>query len=113
MVKLGNTVWQNSSSGLWKRGSLEGFAVERHLPVGKDVYFGKTPERGKGPWCTLQELDQVTAQKVAEEAIKGDELARSIYETSAIYLGKGLSIVIDLLNPEVIVVGGFIPVTGK
>lgn len=60
----------------------------------------------KVEWCTLQELDQLTARKVAEEAAKGDKLAQSIYETSAIYLGKGLSMVIDILNPEVIVIGG-------
>lgn len=42
----------------------------------------------KVEWCTLQELDQLTARKVAEEAAKGDKLAQSIYETSAIYLGK-------------------------
>lgn len=93
--------------GYGKRGSLEGFASGRGIAQLAKMFISEKLQKGeKVPWCTLQELDQVTAQKVAEEAIKGDELARSIYETSAIYLGKGLSIVIDLLNPEVIVVGG-------
>lgn len=93
--------------GYGKRGSLEGFASGGGIAQLAKMFISEKLQKGeKVPWCTLQELDQVTAQKVAEEAIKGDELARSIYETSAIYLGKGLSIVIDLLNPEVIVVGG-------
>lgn len=93
--------------GYGKRGSLEGFASGGGIAQLAKMFISEKLQKGeKVPWCTLQELDQVTAQKVAEEAIKGDELARSIYETSAVYLGKGLSIVIDLLNPEVIVVGG-------
>lgn len=93
--------------GYGKRGSLEGFASGGGIAQLAKMFISERFQKGeKVPWCTLQELDQVTAQKVAEEAIKGDELARSIYETSAIYLGKGLSIIIDLLNPEVIVVGG-------
>jgi len=93
--------------GYGKRGSLEGFASGGGIAQLSKMFISEKLQKGeKVPWCTLQELDQVTAQKVAEEAIKGDELARSIYETSAVYLGKGLSIVIDLLNPEVIVVGG-------
>ncbi|MCS2893738.1 ROK family protein [Parabacteroides faecis] len=93
--------------GYGKRGSLEGFASGGGIAQLAKMFISEKLQKGeKIPWCTLQELDQVTAQKVAEEAIKGDELARSIYETSAVYLGKGLSIVIDLLNPEVIVVGG-------
>lgn len=93
--------------GYGKRGSLEGFASGGGIAQLAKMFISEKLQKGeKVPWCTIQELDQVTAQKVAEEAIKGDELARSIYETSAIYLGKGLSIVIDLLNPEVIVVGG-------
>lgn len=93
--------------GYGKRGSLEGFASGGGIAQLAKMFISEKLQKGeKVPWCTLQELDQVTAQKVAEEAIKGDELARSIYETSAIYLGKGLSIVIDLLNPEVIIVGG-------
>lgn len=37
---------------------------------------------------------------------KGDKLAQSIVEEAAVYAGIGLANVINLLNPEVIVVGG-------
>ena len=42
---------------------------------------------------------------VAEAARRGDALARDVFETSAFYLGRGLAILIDVLNPEVIVIG--------
>jgi glucokinase len=36
----------------------------------------------------------------------GDELARVVIERTGMYLGIGISHVINLLNPEVVVVGG-------
>ena len=47
----------------------------------------------------------VTAKTIADAATAGDETALAVYRTCGEYLGKGLSIVIDLLNPEVIVIG--------
>ena len=93
--------------GYGKKGSFEGFASGGGIAQLSKMYVMEKLQTGqKVEWCTLQELDQLTARKVAEEAAKGDKLAQSIYETSAIYLGKGLSMVIDILNPEVIVIGG-------
>ena len=36
---------------------------------------------------------------------QGDEFAREVYDICAEYLGRGLSVLIDILNPEVIVIG--------
>ena len=36
---------------------------------------------------------------------EGEPLARRIYEISARHLGAGLSVVVDILNPELIVIG--------
>ena len=47
----------------------------------------------------------VTAKTIADAANLGDQTAIDVYTTCGEYLGKGLSIVIDLLNPEVIVIG--------
>jgi len=93
--------------GYGKKGSFEGFASGGGIAQLAKTYITEKYQLGqKVAWCTLQDLEHITAQKIAEEAIKGDTLAQSIYETSAIYLGKGLAIVIDILNPEVIVIGG-------
>ena len=47
----------------------------------------------------------VTRKDVVHWAAKGDELSLEIVNKSGEYLGKGLSILIDILNPELIVIG--------
>ena len=47
----------------------------------------------------------VTAKMIADAADAGDETAIEVYRICGEYLGRGLSLVIDLLNPEVIVIG--------
>ena len=49
--------------------------------------------------------DGATAKDVAEAARAGDETAGRVFSTCAQKLGEGLSAVIDLLNPECIVIG--------
>jgi glucokinase len=44
------------------------------------------------------------AKIVGDAAENGDALAKEIYEICGDYLGRGLSILIDLLNPEVIAI---------
>lgn len=43
---------------------------------------------------------------VAEAARKGDEVARSILHTAGYYFGVGLSLVVQIINPQLIVLGG-------
>ena len=50
--------------------------------------------------------NNVTAKTIAEHARQGDEFCRGIYKTSGKMLGETLSILIDLFNPEKIVIGG-------
>ena len=47
----------------------------------------------------------VTAKTVADAADKGDETAKEVYRICGEQLGKGLSVLIDILNPEIIVIG--------
>ena len=46
-----------------------------------------------------------TAKAVARAAGEGDAAAREVYRKSGRYLGLGLSVLIDILNPECIVLG--------
>lgn len=47
----------------------------------------------------------VTAKSIADAANKGDETAKEVYRICGEQLGKGLAILIDILNPEKIVIG--------
>ena len=48
----------------------------------------------------------MTAKEIADGAYAGDETCREVYRISGEKLGKMLSILIDLLNPEAVVIGG-------
>ena len=61
---------------------------------------------GKVGWCDCGQTDRITAKDVTEAAAAGDPVATEIVELSARYLGRGLSVIIDILNPELIVIGG-------
>lgn len=49
--------------------------------------------------------DELTTRDVARAAHRGDPLAREVIRTSGRMLGRGLAMLIDLLNPELIVIG--------
>ena len=89
--------------GYGKHGSFEGFCsgggiarmgrayAEKHLPLS---------------WCqSADDLDKISAKTIAEAALAGDESARMIYEECGRRLGLGLSILIDILNLDRIVIG--------
>lgn len=98
---------EDGPEGFGKNGSFEGFCsgrgiarlskiiVEKHWSQGRSVRFCETQN----------DLNNLTAQSVAEAARAGDPVAIEIYNTVGHYLGRGLSILIDVLNPEVIVIG--------
>jgi glucokinase len=93
--------------GYGKSGSFEGFcsgggiAQLARIKAMEKLQMGETV-----PFCrNINELHLVTAQTVAEAANNGSELALEIYDTCGRYLGMGLSILIDILNPECIVIG--------
>lgn len=77
--------------GYNKSGSLEGFASGGGiLQLAKRAGFSQ---------------DNMSAKTVIEAAKKGDILAKEVIRESAIKLGHGLAILIDVLNPECIVIG--------
>src|SRR5476651_1312489 len=65
------------------------------LQMGETVSFCKT----------LADLPKITAKSVAEAAIAGDEVAIAVYDICADYLGRALALFIDILNPELIILG--------
>ena len=93
--------------GYGKCGSFEGFASGGEIAQLARFKVSEKHQMGQRvSWCAPGQLDEITARDVADAAAAGDELALEIYRISATYLGRGLAIVIDLINPEVIVIGG-------
>ena len=93
--------------GYGKAGSFEGFCSGGGIAQLARFKVSEKHQMGQRvSWCAPGQLDEITARDVADAAAAGDELALEIYRISATYLGRGLAIVIDLINPEVIVIGG-------
>ena len=76
--------------GFGKKGSFEGFCSGGGLAQLAQKYGFE---------------GEFTAKAVAEAAYKGDKTAIKIYNKCGEMLGRGLSVLIDIINPEVIVIG--------
>jgi glucokinase len=48
----------------------------------------------------------LTAEEIYRAGMKGDELALEVFRRMGVYLGVGLANLINILNPEMIVIGG-------
>ena len=93
--------------GYGKAGSFEGFCsgsgiaeigrmiARERLQLGQSTVFCKS----------YAELDSINAKDIAKYAKEGDEISMRVYDICAEKLGVGLSILIDILNPEKIVIG--------
>ncbi|MBR6684411.1 MAG: ROK family protein, partial [Firmicutes bacterium] len=93
--------------GFGKEGSFEGFCSGGGIAQLARTKVLQALQMGIRPsFCPdVQLLDTLSAKSVAEAAHAGDELAKSIYRECGFYLGRGLSLLIDIINPEVIVLG--------
>jgi len=58
------------------------------------------------PDSVLQGNDDLNAEVIFEAGQQGDELALEIFRRMGVYLGIGLANLINILNPEMIVIGG-------
>jgi glucokinase len=94
--------------GYGKSGSAEGFCSGGGIArLAQSMALERFQKGEKVSFCEgLDRLDEITAKSVAMAAFEGDELALEVYRISGEYLGRSLSILIDLLNPEKIVIGG-------
>jgi glucokinase len=58
------------------------------------------------PASALQRMERPSAEDVVRAARAGDQLANSILETAGTYLGIAIGTLVNLFNPQVIVLGG-------
>ncbi|MDY4785252.1 ROK family protein [Pygmaiobacter massiliensis] len=93
--------------GYGKRGSFEGFCSGGGIARLGQEYARSALRRGLAPaFCkTADELSRITAASVGAAAAVGDATALSVLRHSGERLGQGLAMLIDLLNPEKIVIG--------
>ncbi len=93
--------------GFGKAGSFEGFCSGGGIAqLARSVVTDRLNRNLEVGFCpTLERTGDIDAKMVANAAIGGDPVAMDIIRTASSYLGLGLSILIDILNPECIVIG--------
>lgn len=94
-------------AGFGKCGSFEGFCSGNGLAQLGYFKALESVQRGIYPIYFKKGMQpsEITAKSISEAALNGDETALEVYRICGEQLGKGLSIVIDILNPECIVLG--------
>jgi glucokinase len=93
--------------GYGKAGSFEGFCSGGGIARLAQKLVQEWLEQGKETSIcrSLEGLPDITARTVAEAAREGDQLAVQIFRMVGTYLGRALAILVDVLNPERIVIG--------
>lgn len=89
--------------GYGKKGSFEGFCSGGGIARLAEMMIKQAKENNET--SSLFAEEEISAKTVAVNAKNGDALAKRIYDTCAVKLGMGLSVLIDILNPEAIVIG--------
>lgn len=90
-----------------KHGSFASFCSGGSIPRLAAPLVEEQLRRGVSPsFCrSLDDLPRMTAESIGIAAQQGDALALEIFEIVARKLGMAVSVLIDILNPERIVIG--------
>ena len=93
--------------GYGKAGSFEGFCSGGGLAkIGQSLALDAIKNGSPAVFCPNEDsLGAITAKLLREYADRGDELALEAFRISGEYLGAGVSMLIDLFDPERIVIG--------
>jgi predicted NBD/HSP70 family sugar kinase len=68
-----------------------------------------SPMRGEQTFLkkySTSDRRRISGEEVAKAALEGDRVAIEVLETAGKYFGLGLAVITQIINPELIVVGG-------
>jgi len=92
-------------SGFGKCGSFEGFCSGGGLKELGRAYAREAIQRGEQISWAKNGIDNIEVAEMAAAARNGDKCAIEIFNLCGRKLGEGLSVLIDILNPEKIIIG--------
>lgn len=98
---------EDGPEGYGKKGSFEGFCSGGGIKKLAELTAIEYLRENKKSSLFKSEADfsNLTATNIAKAMYEGDEFATAVYKKCAEYLGRGLSVIIDIINPEAIVIG--------
>jgi glucokinase-like ROK family protein len=87
------------------------------LASGKAIALTAQSRLARGQQSLLNEMcggdiSKVTTKMVADAAKEGDELALNVFRRAMEYIGIGVANLVNLFNPEMIVIGGGVSMAG-
>lgn len=88
--------------GYGKNGSFEGFCSGAGITR---IAKMRLVNGGEALLMAAGSIDGITTKLIAELADGGDSFCREIFAESGRMLGMGLSFLVDIINPEIIVIG--------
>ncbi|NHN34226.1 ROK family protein [Paenibacillus agricola] len=94
-------------TGYGKAGSFEGFCSGGGIAeLGRSLAAQMFAEGQSPSFCSEPErLAEITAEAIGEAAKRGEADAVGIFQTVGRKLGSGLALLVDILNPDCIVIG--------
>lgn len=104
IIPLGGQQCGCTSTGCWETLASASALVRTARSRMEQAHLNGIPTRLKEP------LD---GQKVAEAASEGDLVAAGVFEETGKFLGIGLANLVNLFNPECIVLGGGLSLAGE
>ncbi len=91
--------------GCGNRGCLEALASGTAIArAGQELVQRGAPTRIAG--LTQERSGQVTAKDVVDAMYQGDPFAQDIVDQAMYYLGWGVASLVNLFNPQIVVIGG-------
>jgi glucokinase len=93
--------------GCGRRGCVEAYASGTSIAArAREALSGTEPS-------ILRALETVTGRDVAEAAAAGDPLAARIWDETTEILGSAVANILDIFNPELVVLGGGVTRAGR
>ncbi len=92
--------------GYGKAGSAEGFCSGGGLAKQGKAAAARDPHAAAPLLAACGGVERIDARAMAEQAAHGDRFCKELYTACGERLGETLAILIDLFNPEAVVLGG-------
>ncbi len=100
---FGLTIGTGIGGGWWRQGKVY---LGAHNSAGEPGHLIINADVGVDLETAYQKLVQNNAAKLAEEAYRGDDLAQKAFAEFGQYLGFVLADIVNLIDPEAIIIGG-------
>lgn len=96
-------IYEQGPIGYGKKGSFEGYCSGGGIQQQIDALIIMKQQQGiVRQWFN----GRIDAKLLFQLAKQGDDIALELVHEISYYFGKGLAIIIDILNPDIIVIGG-------